>query len=342
MRLILIGFGTVGQGLVEIFQQKAEQLAASYGFVPQIVAVATGTRGILHDPDGLSLDVLLQAMQAGGLQHYPDQPRLRREFSSAEQLIRTVDADVVVEVSPTNLQHAQPALTHFQAALETGKHIVTANKGPIALAYPQLRTQAQQNGLQLRFEGTVMAGTPVIATGMELLAGCQMLEARGIINGTTNYMLTSMEGGMSYEAALKQAQDLGYAEADPTADVGGWDAAGKVLILMAALFGKTVSLQELSVEGITAITADDIRAAQAAGERYKLIATVSASGGSVRPVRLPLADPLAQVMNATNAITFRTDLMGDITVIGAGAGRQQTGFALLADLLAIQRISVSK
>lgn len=338
MRLILVGFGTVGQGLAEILHEKADELARNYGFVPRIVGVATGRRGIIAHQDGLSLADLLQAMRSGGLQHYPDVAGLWRDFTSAEQMIRSVDADVLVEASPTNLQTAQPALAHFHAALETGKHIVTANKGPIALAYPALRDQANEQGLYLRFEGSVMAGTPVIATGMELLAGCQILEARGIVNGTTNFILTRMESGMSYEAALHEAQQLGYAEADPTADVGGWDAAGKVLILMAALFGKTASLHDLSVEGITGITADDVRAAQAAGERYKLIASVTADGGSVRPLRLPLSDPLAQVMNATNAITFRTDLMGNITVIGAGAGRKETGFALLSDLLAIQRM----
>jgi homoserine dehydrogenase len=338
MRLILVGFGTVGQGLVEILHEKADDLAQNYGFVPRIVGVATGRRGIIAHQDGLSLADLLRAMQAGGLQHYPDTAGLWRDFTSAEQMIRTVDADVLVEASPTNLQSAQPALAHFYAALETGKHIVTANKGPIALAYPALRDLAREQGRFLRFEGSVMAGTPVIATGMELLAGCRILEARGIVNGTTNFILTRMESGMSYEAALQEAQQLGYAEADPTADVGGWDAAGKVLILMAALFGKTAGLHDLSVEGITGITAQDVEDAQAAGERYKLIASVTAEGGSVRPMRLPLTDPLAQVMNATNAITFRTDLMGNITVIGAGAGRKETGFALLSDLLAIHRI----
>jgi homoserine dehydrogenase len=172
---------------------------------------------------------------------------------------------------------------------------------------------------------------------MELLAGCSIQEARGIFNGTTNYILTQMESGLSYDAALQQAQELGYAETDPTADVEGYDAAAKVLILLTALFGKRAALADLSVTGITGITRNDIENAAQAGERYKLIASATPEGGKVEPQRLPLTDPLAQVGGATNAITFRTDLMGDVTLIGAGAGKLETGYALLADLLAIHR-----
>ena len=182
-----------------------------------------------------------------------------------------------------------------------------------------------------------MAATPSIATGVELLAGCTIHEARGILNGTTNYILTQMESGLSYADALRQAQQLGYAETDPTADVEGWDAAAKVLILMAGLFGQRVAVSDLSVTGITGITQADIEDAKKSGERYKLIASATATGGSVQPMRLPLSDPLAHVGGATNAITFSTDLMGNITLIGAGAGKLETGYALLADLLAIHR-----
>jgi homoserine dehydrogenase len=225
----------------------------------------------------------------------------------------------------------------METALRKQMHVITANKGPIARNLTHLQKMAEAAGVQIRFEATVMAGTPAIATAMELLAGCTIHAARGILNGTTNYILTQMEAGLSYTDALKQAQALGYAETDPTADVEGWDAAAKVLILLAGIYGQETSVSELGVTGITGITQADIESAKQSGERYKLIAAATASGGSVQPMRLPLSNPLAHVGGATNAITFSTDLMGDITLIGAGAGKLETGYALLADLLAIDR-----
>lgn len=180
-----------------------------------------------------------------------------------------------------------------------------------------------------------MAGTPSIRLAMQALKGCEIREAQGILNGTTNFILTQMEGGLGYEEALAQAQALGYAEADPTADVEGWDAAGKVMILARALFNSTITLKDMEVQGISQISAADVKAAQEAGEKWKLIARVTPTSGSVRPVRVALSNPLAAVSGAMNAITYSTDLLGDVTLVGAGAGRLQTGFGLLSDLLDI-------
>jgi homoserine dehydrogenase len=189
----------------------------------------------------------------------------------------------------------------------------------------------------LAFEATVMAGTPSIRLAKEALAGCKISEVRGILNGTTNYILTQMESGIAYNDALAQAQQLGYAEADPTADVEGWDAAGKTLIVANAVFGKQLALSDLNVKGISEILQSDVEAARKAGERWKLIARVTPEGGSVQPVRLPVSDPLANVFGTTNAITYTTNLLGSVTLVGAGAGRLQTGFGLLSDLIAVQR-----
>jgi homoserine dehydrogenase len=335
MKIALIGFGVVGQGLAEILRDKGAELESQHGFRGEIVAVGT-RRGTLYHPDGLDIPDLLAAARAGGFDHYPDMHDLTRNWDILT-LIRECNADVMVECSHTNLQTGQPALDYCRAAFETGKHIVLANKGPVAVAYAELREMARQAGSRLLFEGTVMAGTPSIRLAMEALAGCKITEARGILNGTTNYILTQMEGGMNYADALTQAQALGYAEADPTADVDGWDAAGKGIILAAALFNKRLSLSEMQVTGIANITLADVQSAAQAGEKWKLIVRVTPDGGSVQPVRVPLSNPLAAVSGATNAITYTTDLLGDVTLVGAGAGRLQTGFALLSDLLAIHR-----
>lgn len=340
MKIALIGFGSVGQGFVEILRDKADYLRAAYGFEVQLVAVATRTRGSLVVPPGAhgSLDptALLDAIAAGSLYKLPDAAQFERGWD-AERIARESDADVLIEAGPTNLETGQPALSICEAALSAGKHIVLANKGPVAVAYDQLQRAANAAGCLLRFEGTVMAGTPSIRLAQEGLAGCDITEARGILNGTTNTMLSMMEAGSSYDDALAEAQRLGYAEADPTADVDGWDAAGKAIILSWLLFGKALTLAQMDVTGIRMLTPEDIAEAKAAGERWKLIARVSPQGGSVTPMRLPLSHPLAGVGGATNAITYTTDLLGDVTLIGAGAGGQQTGFALLSDVLSIHR-----
>ncbi len=336
MKIALIGFGTVGQGLAEILRDKGVELAEKYDFRADIVAVSTLSRGSLYHPDGLDINDLLAAIGKGHLDYYPDIPDLSRNWN-ALTLVQQSNADVMVETTHTNLKTGQPALDYCYAAFDNGKHVVLANKGPIALAYAELKERARLAEKRLLFEGTVMAGTPSIRLAQEALAGCTISAARGILNGTTNYILTQMENGMGYSDALAQAQQLGYAEADPAGDVDGWDAAGKVIILSAALFNKKLSLAEMSVSGISGITAEDVAAAQAAGEKWKLIAQVTPDSASVQAMRIPMNNPLAAVSGATNAITYSTDLLGDVTLIGAGAGRQQTGFALLSDLLDIAR-----
>jgi len=341
LKILLIGFGIVGQGLAQILEDKAEALRSHQQIEIKIVGVATRSHGLLYHPDGLQIAQLLHAAQAGSLAHYPAHPGLIQDWPDVETLIREAEADILVEVSPSNLNDAQPALRYCEAALQSGKHVVLANKGPVAVAYEQLQQLATQHQKQLRMEATVMSGTPAIATGLEMLAGCRIHQVQGILNGTTNYMLTQMENGLSYAEALAQAQALGYAETDPTADVEGWDAAGKVLILLAALFGKNLRMTDLEVSGITQITLADIQAAQQTNERYKLIATATREGGRVQPQRIPISEPLAGVGGAANAITFSTDIMGAITLIGAGAGQRETGYALLADILAIHRQNIA-
>lgn len=340
MKILLIGFGVVGQGFVELLQEKAQELAQRYHLRPVVVGVATRSQGTLYHPKGLNLTQLLEAAAQGGLSHYPAGPGVQNG-QDIKAWIQSSDADVLIEASATNLETGQPALDYCMAAFEAGMHVILANKGPVALAYDELVAATSLSKRMLRFEATVMAGTPSLALALDALAGSTVLEARGILNGTTNYILTQMHQGKPYPEALAEAQRLGYAETDPRGDVEGWDAAGKLLILAATVFGTPLTMQDLEVTGITGITTQDITDAKNAGECYKLIAQITPQGGSVKPVRLPLSDPLASVSDALNAVTFRTDVLGDVTLIGPGAGRRQTGFALLADLLAIHRTQAS-
>lgn len=343
MRVAIIGFGVVGQGLVEILRDKGETLRRQDGLHIQIVAVCDTAKGAVHHPRGLDAALLLQAVQsAGSLESYPDGAGLVRGLDSVST-IRDTGADVIVEATWTNLETGEPAITHIRTAFQAGKHVVTSNKGPVALAYRELKALADANGLLWGIEGTVMSGTPALRLGTTALAGCTVRAIQGILNGTTNFILTRMEGGASYAEALAEAQRLGYAEADPTADVEGYDALGKLLILAAVVFDHPMTAQQVSRQGITHLTPQDIQRARAQGKRWKLIAELQRTDDGVHarvaPQMVALSHPLAGVSGATNAITYVTDLLGEVTLVGPGAGRRETGFALLSDLLEIHRVS---
>jgi len=341
-KLALIGFGTVGRGLVEILCEKRNLLRDEFGYESRVVAVTDLHHGSCYDPGGLDLDrVLALVAQEGGepgsLSRYSDQVC---DWDSL-QTIRNSGADTVVEVTVTNIETGEPALSHCREAFEAGAHVVTTNKGPVALAWRELSELAASQGLQFRFEGTVMSGTPVLSTATEALAGCEFARIRGILNGTTNYILSEMEQGRPYAEALATAQELGYAEADPTADVEGFDVLAKVVILANVVMRAELGAEGVSREGITGLDAEAVAAAPALGQRWKLIGQVERVDGqiaaSVGPVALPLDDPLAAVGGVTNAVTLETDLVGPVTIVGAGAGKEATGLSLLSDLVAIHR-----
>ncbi len=340
-KLAFIGFGTVGQGLAEILRDKGDILRDSLGFEAQIVAVSDLLKGAVYHPDGLDIAKLLEVVQrTGKLDDYPDSPGLERGWDSFKT-IRESNADSIVEVSYTDVNTGQPAIDHCRAAFESGKNVVMSNKGPVTFAYAELSTLAKEKDLHWSFEGTVMSGTPALRMPLTALAGNDISEVRGIFNGTTNYILTKMEEGMSYEVALKQAQELGYAEADPTADVEGYDALGKVVILANVVMNAPLTKEQVACQGISHLTLADIEQAKAEGKRWKLIGRATKEGdrvvASVGPEMVPLTDPLAGVMGATNAITYECDLAGPITLVGAGAGRVETGYSILIDLINIER-----
>jgi homoserine dehydrogenase len=336
MRLLLIGFGTVAQGLSELLIEKREELEARYGLDWRVTGIVDMLKGSAYDPAGLDLEKIM-AMVADGqsISEYPDAGC----DWDALKMIEKAEADVMIEVTYTDIKTGQPATDHIRAALARGLHVTTTNKGPLALFSNELMDLAESNGAEFLYEGTVMAGTPLLNLLRETLAGSTISEMKGILNGTTNYILTQMEAGMDYEAALKKAQELGYAEAVPDADVLGWDALAKVTILANTVFGASLSPVDSPCTGITGITPDQIAAAAGEGKRHKLIGRVWRDGDAVRasvaPQLMDLSHPLAGVGGATNALTITTDTLGDVTIVGAGAGRRETGFALLIDLLAI-------
>jgi len=336
MRILFIGFGTVAQGLAELLIEKRAELEMVYGLDWKVTGIVDMLKGSAHNPDGLNLEAIM-AMVADG--------RSISEYADggcdwdALKMIEGAEADAMLELTYTDIKTGQPATDHIRAALARGLHVTTTNKGPLALFSNELVDLADANGAEFLYEGTVMAGTPLLNLLRETLAGSAITEMKGILNGTTNYILTQMEDGMDYAAALKQAQELGYAEAVPDADVLGWDALAKVTILANTVFGAALAPDDSPCTGITEITPDQIATAASDDKRYKLIGRVWRDGDAVRasvaPQLMDLSHPLAGVGGATNAMTISTDTLGDVTIVGPGAGRRETGFALLIDLIAI-------
>jgi len=336
--IVFIGFGVVGTGLAEIMHNKKDYLKNKYGFEYNVLGVCDLIKGSIYDENGLDLEKVLKLNKEK--RKIIEYPAKEKGLKSVE-MIKKPEVDIVVEVTPTNVKTGEPGLTHYRTALENKKHIVSTNKGPVALKYKELKEIADKNNVYLGFEGTVLSGTPAINLATRDLAGCEIKSIQGILNGTTNYILTKMEEGREYEDVLKEAQKLGYAETDPTADVEAYDPLAKIVILANTVMEGNVDLNKVPREGITKITLEDVKRAKKNGKRIKLIGKAWREGGEVKaqikPEEIPLTHPLANVMGVLNAITFETDVTGDVTIIGPGAGAYTAGYAMLTDMLEIHR-----
>jgi len=335
MRLILVGFGTVGRGAAECLIAATPEFVRR-GLEARVVAVVDPVVGSVARPAGLDLERLLRMADDGEpLDRHPD----AESVDDPGALFDADVADVLVELTPTNLTTGEPGLGHVRAALAAGLHVATTNKGPIALAYPELEGMARAAGVALRFEGTVMSGTPVLSLCEQGLSGAGLRGVRGVLNGTCNFMLSRMEEGAGYDDALEEAQRHGYAEADPSGDVDGWDAAAKALILANCVLGADLRLDDVERRGIGDITAEAVRAALDAGETWRLVARVERGDNgwraAVRPEMVPRSSPLGALTGPGNMLVFETDALGEVVISGPGAGRRATGHAVLADLLAI-------
>lgn len=332
--LCFIGFGNVGQGLAHILVRKERELAERWGFHFRTIAVVGKTKGGIIRPEGIDLAELLDRVNRGN--------PLGSDVISPVAATLLPGVDMVIDVTPTNLIDGEPGLSFTRTTLEAGRHIVSSNKGPVSLAYTELKNLALRRGCFYRFEGAVLSGTPSLNLALESMAGCDIRQVQGIVNGTTNYILTRMEEGREYNDALREAIDKGYAEANPSGDVDGWDAAVKTQILAGVVLGTPLPLASVERKGISSITRQDIEDAAGRGNRIKLMAKAVRSGDSVHasvaPEEIPLSHPLAGVGGITNALTFSTDTLHDVTVIGPGAGREETGQALLSDMLAIAAV----
>ncbi|MBN1695093.1 homoserine dehydrogenase [candidate division WOR-3 bacterium] len=338
MKLALIGLGTVNRGLLELLLEKKDILQKEYNFNPLVTAISDPVVGSVFSEKGLNIEEILALLQKdNNIKDYPDGVK----GWDSEKTIKEANADTIVEATPTNLKTGEPGLSLIRTALNNKKNVVTTNKGPIVLAYRELKDIASKNDVGFRFEGTVLSGTPVINLAESTFKGIEIKEVRGIMNGTANYILTKMEIGLSYEEALKKARKKGIAEEQPEADIKGWDSAAKIVIVANVLMGGDLKIKDVSVKGIDTVTEKDIIKALKDHKHWKLIASVkkTESGiiASVAPEILSDQDPLSKITGSINAINFTTDTLGNIMVSGPGAGKRETGYALLSDLLYINK-----
>ncbi len=317
MRIAILGFGSVGRGIARIVAERETGLV--------ITAIADSKSGCI-DNNGLdSLEVIRKKEETG---------LCGEKGITPEYIIKNAEYDALVEVTPTNAETGEPSLGYIKLALATGKHVVTSNKGPVALYYDELASLARESGVQFKYEATVCGAIPIIQTLQYGLAGNRVKKLYGVFNGTCNYILTRMaDERLTYKQALLEARELGYAEADPKYDVEGIDAAIKLVILANTIFGMNKRLEDVEITGICSLTSEAIELAEADELTIRLIGEIDNERGTLRvsPRVIP-KDHTLVVQDTLNAVTIETDLAGEVTLIGRGAGSLETASAIISDL----------
>ncbi len=310
LRILQLGYGHVGRALCQILPDGFEY------------AGVANSKGVLvsPNPDVNWNGVSDLSIQAGFV---------RMDSLSA---VNELDYDVLVDLTPTNLETAEPSFSLWKAAFARGKHVVTANKGPLALRYGDVRAAARAGNVRILHEATVAGGTPVFALARHGLRGAKITSVEGILNGSTNYILSQMQAGRNKEEVMAEAREKGYLEANPDNDLLGGDALAKAVILANAFFNQNTRYADHVPQGIKHLTDADVAEALKAGECFKLIARVDSQSISVAPQRLKLDHPLAQIGDAWNALTFYTEHADAVTIKGRGAGGMPTASAVLNDL----------
>ncbi|BDZ71206.1 homoserine dehydrogenase [Methanobacterium petrolearium] len=335
MKIVILGFGAVGQGVARVLSMKKEYLESEYGLKPQIVAVSDRSGAAIKE-DGLDEELLLETKtDKGKISLYLD---YGASGVDSLQVLEDVEYDCLVEVTPTDINDGEPARSHIIKAMADGKDVITSNKGPLALSFQELGDCARKNGVELKFEACVGGAMPIINFAHETLAGCNIESIYGILNGTTNYILSRMANeGSSYEQTLQEAQEMGIAETNPYQDVEGIDAACKIVIMANSILNLPVTLKDVEVEGISKITSESIALAKKEGMLIKLIGEASPDALEVSPRLVRQGSPFA-VEGTLNVATLKTDLADDVTVVGKGAGSVETASAILSDIVSIWKI----
>ena len=332
----LLGFGNVNRTLIELLQRKEAELRERHGIEWRITGVASRRIGWRVNVAGFDVAELLRAQNSDAFASDAF-ARMRGEECNYNAWLDAAQPDVVFEATSLNVEAGQPAIDHIRAALEHGAHAITANKGPVVHAYEELRELAARRGKQFLFESTVMDGIPIFSLFRNALPAIEVRGFKGILNSTTNVILTGMERGLSFDESLGRAQQLGIAETDASHDTEGWDAAVKVAALVNVIMGVRLPPQKVEREGIRSLTGEVVRSARNAGAPYKLICraqrTESGATATVRPEQIPLTDPIALVGGTSSIIQFETDIFPGLTITEENPGLYATAYGMLADFI---------
>jgi len=334
IKLAFLGFGNVGQALARLLLEKQALLQRDFQIDFRTVGIYTRSHGAALAAAGLDLEQALGRMQAG---ESLEMPSGAQPPADALEFIERCGGDVLFENSPVSYSDGEPALTHLRRALELGMHAITANKGPVVHGYDELRQLAAKQGRRFLYESTVMDGAPIFSLWRAALPAAELNSLRGVLNSTTNLILSRMESGESFAEAVRYAQQIGIAETDPSGDIDGWDAAVKVAALVTVLMGVRLTPAQVERQGIRSISAGDVQQALQDGQRWKLVCravrTASDVEASVEPVLVDASDPLYSVMGTSSAVTFHSDVLGALTVTEEDPGPRTTAYGLLADLV---------
>jgi homoserine dehydrogenase len=334
-KLALLGFGNVGQALARLLLDKQAELKERHHLTFSVTGISTARHGMAINPGGLDLERIMGLIKEknGSLSSLSTLPLPQDAFD----FIRRCEADVLFENTPVNYDTGQPAIDHLRMALEQGMHAITANKGPVVHSYRELTAQAQAKGRRFYFESAVMDGAPIFSLFREALPGANLITLRGVLNSTTNLILSRMEDGESFEQAVAYAQSIGIAETDPSGDIDGWDASVKVAALATVLMGTPLKPQDVDRQGIRGITPAEIERARGLGKRWKLVCTASRDGdrlqARVAPEMVGPDSPLFGVEGTTSIVQFETDVLGLLSIIEANPGPRTTAYGLFADFL---------
>lgn len=322
-----MGFGNVGEAFVTLLEKKEPELGGRYGIAVRLTGIASRQIGWLFTPDGFTLRKLLVRDFSGG-----------KRAGDVRQWLQQAKADALFEASSLNAETGQPAIDYLRAALETGAHAISANKGPVIHACRELTELASSRGRRFFFESATMDGVPVYSLFRETLPAIKVHGFRGVLNSTTTVILDALDAGMTFDEAVGEAHRLGIAETDPSADIDGIDAAVKVVALANVLMGANLTLADVHRRGIREVTVAQLREAQASGEAWRLVSRAlrvsdSRIVASVTPERLKATDPLASVRGTSLMIAFQTDIFPELVIGERDPGPQATAYGLLADFL---------
>jgi len=331
MRIAMVGYGVVAKNFHKLIEERKEDLKRRFGIVPKVVAVCD-RGGYVHRRRGFKHEELSKVKKERGTVAALDEGV---KGGKGMDMIDEVEAEVLIEASVANFESGRPAMDHIIRAFERRMHVITCNKPPLALAMPSLLEMAWHYGVEFLYSGTVGGGTPFLSFTSRALRGNPVLSLRGILNGTSNFVLTKMsEMGWSFEEALREARRLGYAEEDPTLDIGGFDAAAKLVILANHAMSRRITLKDVKISGIEHVSRSEIEDAKGRGRSIKLIAK-SDPKPEVGMEELEIDDPL-NVGGTLNAVTFNVLGLGEVVLIGRGAGGMETASSLLRDLVELK------